>query len=145
MTNEISPLLPNEHKNTVERASFGKLADKSTYRQVKVVNEAGEEIPIIISGTVSENVRNNNAAIATADSEISKALTAGTKQFLIASRDPTATLRFSTISGETADNGNYTTIPKGTNLTIDAVNLSGATIYLRSDVANNTAEIIEWY
>lgn len=80
-----------------------------------------------------------NLNLTLANTEYSYSLPSGTKQFIIQARN-NAELRVAESIGETATN--YTTIWKGGSLTISDVNFTGKTIYLQSNLAATTVEIV---
>lgn len=80
-----------------------------------------------------------NLAMASASNEYSQALPTNTKKIVIRSRG-TNDLRLAWVSGETATS--YITIPAGSSFQLDGVWLRGATVYLRSSGASDTAEIL---
>lgn len=83
-----------------------------------------------------------NVSLLLANTEYSYALPSGTKQFIIQSRNP-AILRVATVAGETFTN--YTTIWKGGSLTISDVNFTGKVLYIQSNTASTTVEIVETF
>lgn len=84
-----------------------------------------------------------NVSALLANTEYSQALSANTKQFLIQCRSGDAKMRIAFASGATTS-GPYITIRAGNALFIDAVSLSGKTIYVQSNKASQTIEILEW-
>jgi hypothetical protein len=101
--------------------------------------------PVNVTGTVvtadvAENVTIYNVNAALANTEYSQALSADTKWLLIRSRQ-NATLKLALVAGQSGTN--YISIPTGSSLTLDKMNLSSATLYFQSNVAAIDVEILE--
>ena len=83
-----------------------------------------------------------NLSMPTANTEYSQALTSSTKKILIKSRDRSAQLRIAFVSGDTALL--YITIEPGSVFFEENLDLTGATIFLRSNKSSQVCEILEW-
>jgi len=87
----------------------------------------------------SQNIKITNLSVTTG--ETSHALTANLRQLIIKDRGSTK-LQVAFVATETATK--YITIWKGTTLTLDELDLSGKTLYLKAS-ASTIVEIIELY
>ena len=83
-----------------------------------------------------------NVAMATANTEYSKAIPAGTRIIDIKIRSLNAMLKIAFTVGESGSN--YITIPFGGSIHIEGVKLSGKTVYIQSPTALQICEIICW-
>lgn len=82
-----------------------------------------------------------NLSMPTANTEYSQALASNTKRVMIRMRQR-ARARVAFVSGDTALV--YFTLEPGTVYFEENLDLSGVTIYVQSNVASQTAEILEW-
>lgn len=103
---------------------------------VNIINDE-IEIDVINPGTPTIY----NVAVATAATEFSQALSAGTKNFLIRTVG-NARLQFSFAPGTTATN--FITLPKNATYQSPDLDLTSVTIYFRCDSAPETVQILEW-
>lgn len=83
-----------------------------------------------------------NISLPTANTEVSHSLSANLKQLIIRLRG-LADLKVAFVATESATK--YLTIPRGATLSLVELNFSGATIYLQSPAASQTAEILELF
>jgi hypothetical protein len=83
-----------------------------------------------------------NKSVPTANTEVSQALSANTKQFIIRVRGHGSTLKLAYVATESGTN--YITIPKGCSMEVRNVDLTSTTLYFQCDVASQTVEIQEW-
>jgi hypothetical protein len=83
-----------------------------------------------------------NISLLLAGTEYSQVLSDGTKKLTIRVRDGGANLRIAFVSGDTAIK--YITVKKGACYSEDNLDLDNVTVYLQSDTAGKTAEILEW-
>ena len=90
----------------------------------------------------AQNLKITNLALILSGTEYSLALQANCKEILIRCRE-TADLQIAFISGDSGTT--YLSIPRLTTLNIDDVDLLSSTIYLQSNKAAATAEILEKY
>ena len=81
-----------------------------------------------------------NVSAPAAGTEVSQALTAGTKAFIIRVRGP-ANLQLAFVSTESSTN--FITVAKGSAYSQDGLNFSG-TLFFQTDKASQTVEILEW-
>lgn len=81
-----------------------------------------------------------NLSAPTANTEVSQSLPSGTKQITIKVRDGTAKAQFSFVSGESGTK--YITIPRGASYHIFDLNLTGESLYIQTNQASQTVEII---
>jgi hypothetical protein len=81
-----------------------------------------------------------NVAIALANTEVSQALSSGTKSFTIRVRG-SSSLQLAFTSGQSGTN--YITLRPGVNYTQEGLNFNG-TLYFQSPAAAQTVEILEW-
>lgn len=81
-----------------------------------------------------------NKSVPMAATEVSQALTSGTKRFTIRVRG-IAKLQLAFVSGESGTN--FLTIPVGTSYSEDSLDFSG-TLYFQTNKAAQTVEIVEW-
>lgn len=82
-----------------------------------------------------------NLSMPTANTEYSQLLSDSTKKILIRMR-VVSRCRFAFVSGNTATT--YITLEPGTTYSEENLDLSSTTVYLQSDAAGQTAEILEW-
>ena len=83
-----------------------------------------------------------NVSLATADTEGSYAIPAGTKRIKFKLRALNALLKYSFVSGESGTT--YVTVPYGDIEEINDASLGGKTIYFQSPTASQTVEIRTW-
>lgn len=81
-----------------------------------------------------------NVAVPLANTEVSQALSTGTKSFTIRVRGH-ARLQLAFASGNSGTD--FLTIPSGANLTQENLNFDG-TIYFQTSKASQVVEILEW-
>lgn len=81
-----------------------------------------------------------NVPVLLANTEVSQALTVGTKIFTIRVRG-TCGLKLAFVSGQSGTN--YITIPPGANYNVEGLNFSG-TLYFQTSKATQIVEILEW-
>lgn len=89
-------------------------------------------------GATSPTIYNVN--VLTANTEVSQALSSGTKMFTIRARG-NSTIKLAFTSGNSGTL--YVTIPAGANYSVSNLNLS-ATLYFQTSKSNEVVEIIEW-
>ena len=94
----------------------------------------------VIGGATTQLI--TNLALTLSGTEYSLALQSGLRQLIVRARG-NSRLQISFISGDT--NLVFFTVPKGTSFILDDINFTGATIYIRSNLAGDTAEIIELF
>lgn len=98
------------------------------------------------SGTLTiAKAQNNsitNLSIPSASTEYSHALNSNLKQVIIRCRGAGA-LKISFTSGESGTK--YFSIPKGCSLTLTEIDFTSTTLYVQSDKASQTVEILELY
>jgi hypothetical protein len=82
-----------------------------------------------------------NLSMPIASTEYAQVLSPNTRKLMIRMRVKSKS-RFAFVSGDTATN--YITIEGGCTYSDENFRLVGATIYLRSETAGQTAEILEW-
>lgn len=86
----------------------------------------------------------HNISMPEADTEYSQGLPAGTKKFLVHTRDGTA-FRLAFVTGKVAQSIEpYFTIPVNSAYNEDFLGLSGVTLYFASSSANLVMEILVW-
>lgn len=90
---------------------------------------------------VATNPTIYNLSMPTAGTEYSQALGSSTKKLLVRMRDKGRT-RFAFSSGDT--NVEWITLEPGAVYFEENLDLNGVTIYLQSNIAGQTAEILEW-
>ena len=81
-----------------------------------------------------------NVAVALANTEVSQALTASTKFFLIRARGRSK-IKLAFVSGESGTK--YITVSPGCVYTQDGVSFTG-TLYFQTSLASETIEVLEW-
>lgn len=89
----------------------------------------------------SEDATIYNISVTLANTEISQALTTGTKRLAIRARTG-AKIQFSFNATESSTN--YYTIPEGNEWDEEELNLNGKTIYLQCNKVPTVVEILEW-
>lgn len=124
---------PIPNLSSVKERVDGELALRTT-----IVQEAGETINVSINPSATPKIYNLSAP--TANTEVSQALSADTKQLLIRVRG-NATLQIAFNVGESGTN--YMTIPAGASLSLTDLKTS-ATLYLQTDKSSQVIEILEW-
>ena len=77
------------------------------------------------------------------NTEVAFVLPDGIKKLIIRSRKITR-LRISWEAGETANDGNYISVPLGGVYTKDGINTENKTIYIRSNKSNTKLEVEAW-
>ncbi len=99
-----------------------------------------------VSGTITVSYpttpKLSNITLSLANTEYSFALTTSLKQLIIKSRG-LAKLQISFNSGESGTT--FFTLPKGTNLSLTDVELTGKVIYVQSDTPSTIVEVLELY
>ena len=83
-----------------------------------------------------------NLSMPTANTEYSQSLSTHTKKIMIRTRDRSARLQVSFVSGNSGTI--FFSIEAGAVYSEENLDLEGVTIYLRSNKAGQTAEILEW-
>ena len=122
------------------RGAFKNNGDDTRSLRSFVDNDSGNPVPVSLTpAIVSPTIY--NVATTTADTEVSQVLSANTKQLLIQNRGR-GRVQFSFTSGQSGTN--YITIPPGASLTLTDLNISSGTLYLQSNKANQTIEVLEW-
>lgn len=81
-----------------------------------------------------------NVPVVLANTEISQALSSGTKQFIIKVRG-SARLQLAFSSGESSTN--YITVPPGAAYTAEGLNFDGM-LYFQTNQSSQVVEILEW-
>lgn len=82
-----------------------------------------------------------NKAVATANTEVSQVLSSNVKRFLVRCRE-SATLKLAYNSGESGTK--FITLKPHTVYNEEGLNATSLTLFLQSDVAGVTVEIVEW-
>ena len=108
--------------------------DKSDY-YIKVKDIFGG------GGLASTTPKIYNVSVPLANTEVSQALTASTKYFMIKARG-SSKLQFAFISTESSTN--FITVPAGSSYSESGLSLTGKTIYFQTSKASETVEIMEW-
>lgn len=118
---------------------------KKAARNIDVVPKKDYALQVIVvadesaSGTPFTPVVNSHN-IVNAATEYALALPVGTKSFILRARK-TSRLRLAFNPGET--NTNWVTIPLG-GYWIESKRLSGSSVYIQSNIANNIIEVISY-
>lgn len=108
--------------------------------RVKVKNESGEEIPVTSSPSAQSPVITNLLA-SSANTEVSHSIPDGTQKILIRCRG----LAKSQIAFVSTESGTkFVTIPRGATYIQDGLNASSLTLYIQTDKASQTIEILTW-
>ena len=82
---------------------------------------------------------------ASANTEYSQALPAGTKKFMVKCRDTTSIIRLAFVTGKVATPTDpYLTIQAGASYWEDFVKLAAVTLYVASPTAGAIVEIVDW-
>ena len=92
--------------------------------------------------TAATTTKITNLSMPSANTEYSHSFTNNLKQFIIRSRK-SAVVKIAFTNGESGTK--YVTLPRGTNLCLEGLDFSSTTLYVQSDEATNTLEIIELY
>jgi len=110
---------------------------------VNVCNDPASPLTVVGTLTVAlaatPTITNLSAPVA--NTEVSHALQANVKKFLIRSR-LRATIQFAFVSTESGTK--FITMKPNTSYYEQDLKLSGVTLYLQTTVAGNTIEILEW-
>jgi hypothetical protein len=90
----------------------------------------------------ASNIRITNVNAPTANTEVSLALSSGLKEITIRSR-LISTVKIAFVSGESGTK--YITLLPGATFSQGGLTLTGATIYMQTDIASNTIEVLEFF
>lgn len=115
---------------------------RGTTREDTCVAVCGDDGGAIDVGIVAGTPNIVNTSIPLAGTEVSQAITDNTKRLEIRSRNLNANLQFAFTAGQSGTN--FITINAGSTLSIDGLDLVSATLYIQSDKAGNTVEILEF-
>ena len=140
----------NLHLGDIFRDVHEKEPPKNRLR-VNVTNSLANgdpDIPVTLDGEVIDvgivagtpNIL--NISLPTANTEVSQALSTNVKRLEIRARQSNAKLQFAFTITESGTK--FITIPAGTTFSIDALDLVGATLYIQSDKAATTVEVLEF-
>jgi len=131
--------LPRNRAQRDNEAFEENSGDQGVDRRVVVKNTAGD--PANVSFTPSPSaITIYNKAVPSADTEVSQSINSNTRQLIIRARGNTV-IKFSFVATESGTK--FTTIPVGSSLSLDNINLSSATIYLQTSKASQIVEILE--
>ena len=121
----------------------GLLADTDGHLQVDVCSPKFDNLDDIKSNTAPGTTPTiYNVALTTANTEYSQLLPTGTRKIDAKLRATNALLKIAFVSTESGSN--YITIPYGSSLHLENVDLSSVTIYAQSPTASQTLEILAW-
>lgn len=95
---------------------------------------------VSINAASTPKIYNTTSPVAP-NTEFSQALTNGTKKFLLRSRSR-STIKLSFTATESGTK--YLTIPAGTSLFLEGMEITGATLYMQVAVSSAIIEILEW-
>lgn len=115
------------------------------YIKTKVINGAGEPIPVTISMGASSAPTIYNLSMPLAATEYSQALSADTDKITVKIRNTTGTAARAYIAfAPGATSTSWLTIPPGCVYSQDGLALTGKTLYIQSNKPGQIAEILEW-
>jgi hypothetical protein len=97
---------------------------------------------IIARTQQARNIEITNLSVPLASTEVSHVLQSNVKRIVLRARN-LAKLQVAFVATESGTK--YITVPKGVTLDLDGIDLSSSTIYVQSDKASTTVEILETY
>lgn len=139
---------PSVPEQEVERATFEE--EPTVARRVIIVDKWGcridEANPLPVSATISVSSVGTpqifNVSAPDKSTEYSQALPTNTAQFQLRARNSKAKLHISYVLNATSTN--YFTVMPGNIFKIEAVKLTGKTLYIKSSLDNTTVEVMTW-